>query len=121
MKKILILDDDKDNLDILSFILTDTGYDVKLLSSGDTIFDEIEIYQPDLILMDVRLAGLDGREICRSIKENQLTNAVPVILVSATFDLAGSMDGPGAPNGYITKPYDLDYLLDSVKKYMVAV
>jgi len=120
MKKILILDDDKDNLEILDFILTDSGYDVKLLSCGDEVFDEIEVYQPNLILMDVRLAGLDGRDICRSIKQNQLTSHVPVILVSATIDLAASMDLHGAPNDYITKPYDLDHLLNTVKKYLVT-
>lgn len=115
MKKILILDDDKDNLEILSFILTEYSYQIKAVSSGYAIFDEINAWQPDLILMDVMLAGLDGREICRAIKENQSTAHVPVILISGTHDLADSLHLPGAPDDYIAKPYDLDQLLIRVK------
>ncbi len=120
MKKILILDDDKDNLEILSFILTEYGYEVKGRLCGDTVFDDIKTYQPDLILMDVRLAGMDGREICRNIKENPLTALLPVILVSGTHDLSESMHLPGAPDDYIAKPYDLDFLINRVSKQLTA-
>lgn len=114
MKKILILDDDPDNLEILSFILAEYGYDVQTRSCGETVFDDIKAYQPNLILMDVRLAGMDGRAICRNIKENQLTRFLPVILISGMHDLAESMHNAGAPNDYITKPYDIDHLLNRV-------
>jgi len=120
MKKILILDDDHDNLDILSFILTEFGYEVQTRSCGDTVFDDIKTFQPDLILMDVMLADLDGRAICRDIKENQLTAFLPVILISGTHDLADSLHLPGAPNGYIAKPYDIDHLLSQVAEQLAA-
>jgi CheY-like chemotaxis protein len=68
MKKILVLDDDQDNLEIMLFILTEFGYDVQTRSCGDTVFEDIKAYQPDLILMDVMLADLDGRAICRPLK-----------------------------------------------------
>ncbi|MES2426061.1 MAG: response regulator [Bacteroidota bacterium] len=120
MKKILILDDDKDSLEILSFILKETGYDVQTSSHGETAFEDIKAFQPDLLLMDVMLGGLDGRTICRSIKENELTHLLPVILISGTHDLSGSMHLPGAPNDYIAKPYDLDHLLNTVELQFVA-
>lgn len=120
MKKILILDDDHDNLEILSFILIEFGYEVKTQSCGDTVFDDIRDYRPDLILMDVMLSGLDGRAICRDIKENQLTSFLPVILISGMHDLAESMHLPGAPNDYIAKPYDIDHLLSRVAKQFAA-
>jgi DNA-binding response OmpR family regulator len=118
MKKILVLDDDKDHLHIVSFILTESGYDVRTLSHGETIFEEIADFRPDLILMDVMLAGLDGRIICRNIKENPLLSSMPVILISITHNLAESMHLPGAPNDYIAKPLDIDRLLNSVKKQL---
>jgi DNA-binding response OmpR family regulator len=118
MKKILVLDDDKDNVEILDFILKEFGYEVHTLSRGDTIFEVIKTYQPDLLLMDVMLAGMDGRVICRSIKENALTSALPVILLSGTHDLAKAMQSPGAPDDYIVKPYDIDNLLEVVKKQL---
>lgn len=120
MKKILILDDDKDSLEILSFILKETGYDVQVSSHGETIFEDIKTFQPDLLLMDVMLGGFDGRAICRSIKENELTHLLPVILISGTHNLSGSMHLPGAPNDYIAKPYDLDHLLNTIQLQFVA-
>jgi DNA-binding response OmpR family regulator len=120
MKKILVLDDDQDNLEIMLFILTEFGYDVQTRSCGDTVFEDIKAYQPDLILMDVMLADLDGRAICRTIKESQLTSFLPVILISGTHDLSESMHLPGAPNDYIAKPYDIDYLLSRVAKQLAA-
>jgi DNA-binding response OmpR family regulator len=119
-KKILILDDDDDILEVLSFILSDNGYAIKTLSCGDTVFDHIKDFRPDLILMDVMLAGLDGRSICRRIKENHLTCFLPVILISGTHNLADSLNQPGAPNGFISKPFDLDHLLDKIAKTLAA-
>ncbi|MGZ3761038.1 MAG: response regulator [Mucilaginibacter sp.] len=119
-KKILILDDDPDILEILSFILVERGYEVRALSCGDTVFDEIKKIQPDLILMDIMLAGLDGRSICKAIKENHLTYFLPVILISGTHDLAQSLHLPGAPNDFVAKPFDIDYLLTKIEKQLAA-
>jgi len=119
-KKILVLDDDNDILEILSLILLKSGYQVKTLSCGDTVFEEIMEYRPDLILMDVMLAGMDGRSICKNIKENHLTSFLPVILISGTHDLSQSLHLPGAPNDYVAKPFDLDYLLSIVEKQFAA-
>jgi len=120
MKKILVLDDDKNNLEIVSYILNEFGYDVLTRCCGDTVFDDIRIYQPDLILMDVMLAGYDGREICRAIKENVLTKSLPIILVSGAYDLTESLNLPGGPNGCIAKPYNMDVLLSCVAKQLIA-
>jgi len=120
MKKILILDDDPDILEILSLVLVENGYEVRALSCGDTVFDDIKDFQPDLILMDIMLAGLDGRSICKEIKDNHLTYFVPVILISGTHDLAESLHLPGAPNDFVAKPFDIDYLLNKIEKQLAA-
>jgi len=119
-KKILILDDDPDILEILSLILEESGYEVRTLSCGDTVFDDIKVFQPDLILMDVMLAGLDGRTICKNIKENHLTSLVPVILISGTHNLAKSLNLPGGPNDFIAKPFDIDHLLERIEKQLAT-
>lgn len=77
-KKILILDDDPDIWEILSFVSRESGYEIRALSCGDTVFDDKKDFQPDLILMDVMLEGLDGRSICKKIKENHLTYSCPL-------------------------------------------
>jgi len=119
-KKILILDDDNDILEILSLLLVEDGYQIKTLSCGETVFEEIQDFQPDLILMDVMLAGMDGRSICRSVKQNQLTSFLPVILISGTHDLDKSLHLPGAPNDFVAKPFDIDYLLNKIEKQLAA-
>lgn len=119
-KRILVLDDDQDNLDLLSFILKEYGYEVQQLARGEIVFQEIQNYQPHLLLMDVRLGGLDGRKICRDIKENKQTASLPIILISGTHDLLDAMTQPGAPNDCIAKPYDLTDLLARVSQQLTG-
>ncbi|MCO5948045.1 response regulator [Mucilaginibacter flavidus] len=119
-KKILILDDDPDILEILSFLLVENGYEVRTLHCGHTVFDDIKDFQPHLVLMDVMLAEMDGRAICKNIKENYLTCFLPVILISGTHNLAESMHLPGAPNDFLAKPFDMDDLLATIEKQLVS-
>ena len=119
-KKILILDDDVDILIMLTLLLVDNGCEVRSLSCGDTVFEDIKDFQPDLILMDVMLAGMDGRSICKKIKENHLTSFLPVILISGTHNLAESLHLPGAPNDFVAKPFDIDYLLERIDRQLAA-
>src|ERR1700742_2016104 len=114
-KRILILDDDQDILDIVSYLLMDSGYEVRTLSSGEQIFATISLFNPDLVLMDVMLASMDGRVSCRDLKKNDATHHIPVILISGTHDLAKSLHQQGAPNDFIPKPFDIEALLRKVK------
>lgn len=116
VKRILILDDDKDILEILTFILTDSGYETKSLNHGNSVFEEILAFEPDLLLMDIMLGDKDGRVICKSLKENILTSTLPIILISATHDLERSLHQPGAPNDYLAKPFNIDVLLSKLEK-----
>jgi DNA-binding response OmpR family regulator len=115
-EKILILDDDKDILEILTLILTESGYEILSLSNGKKIFDEIKDFEPNLILMDVMLGDMDGLAICKAIKEKVQYKDLPVILISATHDMKELLHLQGAPNGYLEKPFDIDVLLSTVKK-----
>ena len=119
-KRILIFDDDQDILDILSLILADSGYSVYALDRGDNFFQEVNDFHPDLILMDVMLGNMDGRVICRHLKQTNTTQHVPVILISASHDLSQSLKQEGAPNDFIAKPFDLDFLLHKVESQLAA-
>ena len=117
-KKILVLDDDEGILDVVSFILEDTGFIVKTLSSGEAIFDEIKLFHPDLVLMDIMLADMDGRIICQQLKSNAETEALPVILISASHNVSESLKQSGAPNDFIAKPFDVEFLISKVKNQL---
>ncbi|MDO3645246.1 response regulator transcription factor [Mucilaginibacter sp. L3T2-6] len=113
-KRILLLDDDQGILDIVSYLLVDSGFEVETQANGEAVFAVIGDFQPDLVLMDVMLAEMDGRLICRALKANVLTGHIPVILISGTHDLAQSLHQQGAPNDFLAKPFDLDVLLNKV-------
>jgi len=119
-EKILIVDDNKDTLEIISLILTDSGYEIKCQTHGNRIFEVINEFQPDLLLMDIMLGLTDGMAICQEIKNNNQYDHLPVIIISGTYDLESSLDLPGAPNDYLAKPFDIEALLNKVKKHLKA-
>jgi two-component system phosphate regulon response regulator PhoB len=119
-KKILVLDDDKDILEILSFVLEDSGFIVKALLNGETILDEIREFHPDLILMDIMLADMDGRVICQELKTSSETKSLPVILISASHNVSDTLKQSGAPNDFIAKPFDIGHLISKVKSQIDA-
>ncbi|TSD62887.1 response regulator [Inquilinus sp. KBS0705] len=114
-KRILVVDDDTDILEILTFLLTDSGYQTHTLNNGESIFDEIKRFEPDLVVMDVMLAGMDGREICKSIKTREFTHLLPVILMSGTHNLSGLSGMEGAPDDFVAKPFDINNLLNKIQ------
>ncbi len=119
-KKILILDDDQDLLDVLSMLLTESGYDIQTLSSGEEIFEEIKRFHPDLVLMDIMLSGMDGRLICKRMKAKSDTVDLPVILISGSHNLANNLSEQGAPNDFMAKPFDLNALVKKIEYQLIA-
>ncbi|WP_259071392.1 response regulator [Mucilaginibacter sp. X4EP1] len=118
--RILAVDDDKDILEVLQYILEDSGYEVDTLSDGHYLFEKIRSQTPDLILLDIMLGNMDGRELCRNVKALQETNNIPVILVSASHNVPNNASNIGAPNAFIAKPFDIDDLLAIIKTHLHA-
>jgi DNA-binding response OmpR family regulator len=119
-KRILAIDDNPAILDVLNEILSFEGYEVVTISDGRKVFDTVEKIHPDLILLDVMLDNLDGREICRALKKNHLFSNIPVIMISATHDLMSFLNQPGAPDDFIAKPFDIYYLISKVNHQLAA-
>lgn len=119
-KRILVVDDDPGILEMLGEVLSYYGYKVSTLSRGDKIFDRINEYHPDLILMDIMLAGMDGRTICRDIKSVGNSGNIPIILISATENDASWLNKEGAPNDFLPKPFDLDFLMKKIEHQLAA-
>jgi two-component system response regulator VicR len=117
-KRILVIDDDEDILQIMNIIFQEEGYEVVLSNTAETA-DHVQVIHPDLILLDVRILGSNksGLEICADIKRKYHNLKLPVILVSAESDLATLAEQCGA-DGYITKPFDVDELVMHVKEYI---
>ena len=120
VRRILAVDDDYDILEVLQLILEDSGYVVDTLIDGRYLFDKIKETMPDLILLDVMLGNLDGRELCRKVKSRLETQHIPVILVSASHSLTDTPNKNGAPNAFLSKPFDINELLDLIKVQLCA-
>lgn len=114
-KRILIIDDNEDILNILNIIFIEEGYDVMLYNTG-TSAEHIKILHPDLVLLDVRISGFEktGVEICKEIKLLLDSEKMPVILISAEDDLS-ELAYDCKADGYISKPFDIYKVLSQVK------
>jgi DNA-binding response OmpR family regulator len=119
-KKILVVDDDLAILDMLDEVLSYYGYNVSTLSRADRVFERINEYHPDLILMDIMLAGMDGRTICRAIKSVVGVSNIPIILISATENGASCMEKEGSPNDFVPKPFDVTFLIEKIEHQLAA-
>ena len=80
---VLIVDDNAANLGALSDLLDRSGYDVAVARDGAMALEQVEHEAPDLILLDVRMPGMDGFEVCRRLKERPSTREIPVMFMTA--------------------------------------
>ncbi len=116
MKKILAADDDPAILEVLTFMLEDAGYDVKTTVNGQTE-QMAQEFLPDLILLDIWMAGSDGRTICKSLKSHKLTQRIPIIIISANKDTTRIAKEIGADD-FLSKPFEMEELLQKVKTHI---
>jgi len=119
MPKILAIDDKQDNLITLSAILKNLIPECQVITaqSGPEGLEMAKIHSPDTILLDIKMPGMDGYEVCKRLKEDEDTQPIPVILISAvmkeTEDLVKGLDS-GA-DAYLTKPIDELVLAAQIK------
>ena len=117
---ILVVDDQRTNLDVLFQIFESTAYDVLFALDGSTCLQLVEAEQPNLILLDVMMSpGIDGFETCRRLKANEKTRQIPVIFMTALADTVDKVKGfeLGAVD-YITKPIQPEEVLARVKAHL---
>lgn len=115
-KRILTVEDDPDVSEVIKLILISEGYDVKS-TDGKDIHHLIEHWNPDVILMDIGLGELDGRELCRNIRADSKTKHVSIILMSAQRGKEIKMEGYA--NDFISKPFEIDSLMDHIERQIV--
>jgi putative two-component system response regulator len=109
--KVLIVDDDPTNIDVLTRLLVRDGYRVASVSNGGLAVEAAMRERPHVVLMDVNMPGIDGFEACRRLKQNPATRLLPVILVSGLTAASDRILGINAgADDFLSKPYVLDEL-----------
>lgn len=115
-KKIYIVEDDESIRELLSMVLRNAGYEIKLYPMGNEI-KKNNNPSPDLFLLDKQLPDIDGMDICRYLKSNQQTKKIPVVMISASPQLDLLSKEAGA-DGFIEKPFSLSTLLTTVSSIL---
>lgn len=117
---ILIIDDQPDNLRLLSAMLTRQGYHVRKALSGRTALVAVQALLPDIILLDIKLPDLSGYEVCAELKRNAQTQSIPVVFISAldqTEDIVRAFAVGGAD--YVTKPFRVEEVLARIRHQLM--
>jgi len=111
--RILAVDDDRNNLKMLAFLLGEEGYEVITADNGRTALDMLETQHPDLLILDVMMPQLDGFEVCRRVRQSM---DVPIVILSAKGETADKVTGLelGADD-YLPKPFEPSELIARVK------
>ena len=105
-EKVLVVDDEEQVRDLLNTFLKREGYEVVVASNGEEAIKLAEAENPQLILLDVVMPGLDGIETCRRLKSQETTKLIPVIISTAFRDTLGEALEAGADD-FLTKPFHL--------------
>ena len=112
--KILAVDDDPNNIAILEELL-DNRFELKKSSNGEQALEIARGFQPDMILLDIMMPGIDGYEVCRRLREHDALKDTKIIMLSARAMISEQLKGYQAgADDYITKPFDGDELLEKV-------
>ncbi len=113
---ILIVDDIADNIRLLSSVLKQRGYNVRMALNGQMALTAAQALPPDLILLDINMPGLSGYEVCEQLKQDDATRMIPVIFLSAIDDVLDKVKAfqIGAVD-YVTKPFQFEEILARIQ------
>jgi DNA-binding response OmpR family regulator len=117
MKKILIIEDEQDIVDIATMILEDEGYEVSSFTEFSDFETKVADSRADLVLLDLNLNGYSGEQICRYIKASSHLKQTSVVLMSANKNIREVKEDAGA-DGFICKPFDLSHFIDTIKEHI---
>jgi DNA-binding response OmpR family regulator len=114
MKKILLIDDDPDVIMVLQLLLKKKGYEVATAAREEEAYQQVKSFNPDLIVLDVLLSGVDGRTVCKKLKNTPESKHIPIIMFSAHPGAQKNMQEFGADD-FLPKPFESHKLLERIE------
>lgn len=118
LARILLIEDDEMISETLVLVLNQRGYLVEVNETGKDVIALMESFKPDLILLDIMLGDIDGRDVCRELKEHPVHHIIPIIVISASPEVYNSISFEGA-NDVILKPFTEDILITRVERQLL--
>lgn len=116
-RRILIIEDDPGIGEMVKALLEFDGFEAILCEKPWKAVAKIQQYDPDLVILDLRLSGVDGTEVCAHIKKDESSKNIPVIMMSALSDAENICERAGADD-FIAKPFDMDNLLKKIERVL---
>ncbi len=114
MPRILIVDDDLDYLSVIQSLLQKRGFEVDCYDEWEKAFESIKKREPQIIILDIFMAELDGLEVCKKLKTSLYTRHIPVIISSGYPYLRQSAIDEFGANGFISKPFEVDEMMKKI-------
>jgi len=106
-QRVLIVDDDPSLCDIVSVMLRREGYETRIAYDGPTALEVAETWEPNLVLLDIMMPGMDGFEVLRQMRRLDETMTVPIVMLTAVSDIQGKETGfRGGADDYVVKPFN---------------
>lgn len=120
--KVLVVEDDVDIAELVAFNLERQGWECALIHHGTEGWEQIQRQRPDLVILDVMLPGMDGMQIFREMKQNELMRGIPVIFLTARGELDDRLEGLSlGADDYVTKPFSPKELVLRVRNVLSRV
>jgi diguanylate cyclase (GGDEF)-like protein len=118
-EKILVIDDEENIANLVKDILEGEGFQVTLAYDGEEALEKIHQAPPDLVILDLRLPGMSGYQVCKKIREDVSFTHMPIIMLTAKGSTADKVIGLSfAPDDYVTKPFQEEELVARVKTHL---
>jgi DNA-binding response OmpR family regulator len=120
-RKILIVEDNPDQLELIRLVLEKAGYAIGTAANGTDALIKTHSILPDLIVMDLMLPGLNGFDVCETLRKNPATASVPIIMLTGLCSEFGRLAGlESGANEFLTKPFKVEDLVSKVDKLLQA-
>jgi len=118
-RRILVTDDEEYLIELLDVNLRPAGFEVLKAYDGEEGLNKAITERPDLMILDVRMPGMDGYEVCRRLKANDATKAIPILMLSAYVQEADIKKGLSlGAVAYLKKPFNVQDLIRTVKQIL---
>lgn len=114
-KHVLVVEDDSDILELVEYLLSANGLNVRGVGTAKKFWESLSTYTPDVIILDVMLPDGNGLELCMQLKSNDTTKDIPVVIMSANYTQR-ELDAKPCAQDFISKPFDVNEFVGKIQK-----
>lgn len=118
MPRVMIIDDDKDFLTIIKSFLQKKDFEVSIHSDWKTASECIVEFNPQILLIDVFLSGVDGLAMCKKLKSNSYTRHIPIVVFSAYPQIGETAIDEFGADDFLSKPFEVNELIEKIHKVL---